>query len=104
MSEIKDVVGNDETLKSEIGKFTIYQKEGYPKGKEFKFSSSFEEIGKSWDTSLRNEDKVLVLSDPVEVVTEKYGKIFLTKIFCATVMWTPNIMWVPSQELFITEE
>jgi hypothetical protein len=46
----------------------------------FTFSSTLEKLGEEWDCSLKNNSLVLVISDPVNLVHTKYGRMTLIKI------------------------
>ena|SRR5271154_4465129 len=46
----------------------------------FAFFSTLEKVGVEQDCKLRNDSIVVVISEPVEIESEKYGKISLIKI------------------------
>lgn len=46
----------------------------------FGFTSTLEKVGEEWDCEVKNKSIVIVMSDPVEMIHTKYGKMSLTKI------------------------
>ena len=50
------------------------------KGDAFGFSTELEKIGVELDVSIRNGTYVEVISEPIEIEREKYGKISVVKV------------------------
>lgn len=49
-------------------------------GEAFRFCSDLEKIGKEWDRAIRNGTYVEIISDPIELNKEPYGKMTVVKI------------------------
>jgi len=66
----------------------------YPNGKPdemFKFCSELDLIGHTWDVVLKNNSRILVLSEVVTHHTEKYGEMKLLKVLALEAMWVPEM-------------
>lgn len=50
------------------------------KGDSFGFSTELDKIGVEWDVSIRNGTYVEVISDPIEIEKQPYGKMSVIKI------------------------
>jgi hypothetical protein len=81
-----------------------------PNGEEdqsFNFSSTLEKVGVEWDCTLKNNSIVIVLSEPVEIDSPKYGNIWLTKIKANMATDFHTIIgefWVPTITLVDIED
>lgn len=92
-NETKDV-----QLISNIGRKFIFLVPGYPNDRVFQHSSQLENIGISWDCTLKNNTEVIIVADAVELDLPKYGKIEVIKVMAA------QAQWVRSENLFPVEE
>lgn len=88
------------TFESNIGKRYILSKVYNLENECFKFSSSLEEIGYSWDILIRNNTEVMLLSDPVIIERELYGKISVSRVMVKSAEGSMDFAWVRTEEIF----
>lgn len=73
----------------------------------FSFSSTLEKMGAEWDCSLKNNSIVIIISEPIQIDSPKYGKMWLTKIKANMASDFHLIMgefWVPTITLVDIED
>lgn len=81
-----------------INKKALFFKMGVAPERVFNYSSTLDKIGKEWDRVIKNNTEVIVLSDIVELQTDKYGYMFLIEIMA------DESMWVLSEDLIIESD
>lgn len=62
------------------GKKALFFRPDQDANQMFNFSSTLEKVGEGWDCQLKNNSIVLVISESIEIIHTKYGKMTLTKI------------------------
>lgn len=73
----------------ETGKMFLFWNPQDPIGIPYGFSSTLENIGHvlMHDCILKNKTEVLVLSEPIEAIHFKLGKLLVTRILADKIMW-----------------
>lgn len=72
--------------KSKLGKKVLFFMPFAPTDYMYKFSSKLENIGIEWDCELKNNTKVIILSEPAQVI-HPIGKISVVRIMAHEAMW-----------------
>lgn len=59
--------------------FLFYNKQ-YPEDRLFNLSSTIDNIGINYDCIVKNNTKIMLISDPINVETKDHGKFSVVKI------------------------
>jgi hypothetical protein len=101
-----------EELRSNIGKEYIYRLPHEKPDALLRLSTDLDQIGYKFDINVRNNTRVILLSDPVVIARPQYGNISVTRVMAPgfkrnVPVPTPIVaaVWAPTEFLFlITEE
>lgn len=91
---IRDDV-DEKLCDSHIGRRCMFIVLNESKDKIFRFSSTLEGIGNQWDTVLKNYTEVILLSEPIEIVSSFHCKnLNVSKVMGSHIVWvqTGNIL------------
>lgn len=82
---------------SDIGRMYLFCRTDALPNDVLSFSSTLENVGQldKHDRSIKNNTKVMVISEPVEAHHPKHGTILVSRIIAHQIMWVGTVLLFP---------